>query len=47
MQLNIARWAWTSGNFRSFNGSIDEARIYNVALAPAEVASAMNLRHGC
>lgn len=47
MQLNIARWAWTSGNFRSFNGSIDEARIYNVALAPAEVAAAMNLRHGC
>jgi hypothetical protein len=47
MQLNIGRWAWTANNFRSFNGSIDEPRVYNVALTQAEVSAAMALRHPC
>jgi hypothetical protein len=47
MRLQIGRWAYNSENFRAFNGSIDEARIYNVALTETEVQAAMNLRHPC
>ena len=47
MRLNIGRWAFNSNNFRGFNGSIDEVRIYNVALTDVEVAGAMNVRHPC
>lgn len=47
MRLNIGRWAFNSQNFRTFNGNLDEARIYNVALTPAEIAAAMNVRRPC
>lgn len=47
MQLNVARWAMNVGNFRTFNGNIDEPRVYNVALTQAEVAAAKDQRHGC
>jgi hypothetical protein len=47
MQLNIGRWAMNSQNYRSFNGSIDEPRIYDAALTQAEVQAAMNQRHPC
>jgi MSHA biogenesis protein MshQ len=47
MQLNIGRWAMNSQNFRSFNGSLDEPRIYDVALTQAEIQGAMNQRHPC
>jgi hypothetical protein len=36
-----------SQNFRSFNGSVDEPRIYDVALTQSEVQGAMNQRHPC
>jgi MSHA biogenesis protein MshQ len=47
MRLNIGRWAYNSQNFRSFNGNVDEARVFNLALTPAEIAAAMNQTHPC
>jgi MSHA biogenesis protein MshQ len=47
MRLNVGRWAFSGNNFRAFNGSIDEVRIYNAALTPAEIAGAMNTRRPC
>ncbi len=46
-QLDIARWASNNQTFRSFNGNVDEVRVYARALGAAEVSAAMNARHGC
>jgi hypothetical protein len=46
-KLNIARWMYNSETFRSFNGNIDEVRIYDKALTSSEVASTMAATHAC
>jgi MSHA biogenesis protein MshQ len=47
MPINIGRWAYSSQNFRAFNGLLDEVRIYNEALTPAQIASVMSQTHPC
>jgi RHS repeat-associated protein len=44
--LRIGRWGWDTAP-RSFNGDIDEVRIYARSLSGGEVASAMAATHPC
>jgi hypothetical protein len=44
--LRIGRWGWDTAP-RSFNGDIDEVRIYPRSLSGGEVASAMAATHPC
>jgi hypothetical protein len=45
--LTIGRWAFNSETFRSFNGDIDEVRVYPRALSAAELSAAMSATHPC
>ncbi|HYM16863.1 MAG TPA: LamG domain-containing protein [Dehalococcoidia bacterium] len=46
-QMTIGRWAFNSQLYRSFNGDIDEVRIYDQALTAANISAAMNATHPC
>ena len=46
-KLNIGRWAFSSENFRSFAGDIDEVQIVPSALTAAQITAAMSARHAC
>jgi MSHA biogenesis protein MshQ len=46
-KLNIGQWANSGNTNRRFNGNIDEARIYNQALTPAQIVADMNATHPC
>lgn len=45
--LTVGRWAFNSQTFRSFDGDIDEVRIYPRALSAGEVGAAMGATHPC
>lgn len=45
--LNVGSWAFNSSNFRSFQGFIDEARVYDGALNAADIVTAMNVTRPC
>jgi MSHA biogenesis protein MshQ len=46
-KLNIGRWAFNSQNFRTFNGNIDEVRLFTKALTSTELANVIAATHPC
>jgi MSHA biogenesis protein MshQ len=45
--LNVGSWAFNSSNYRSFQGFIDEARVYDGALNAADIVAAKNITRPC
>ncbi|HEX4984425.1 MAG TPA: LamG domain-containing protein, partial [Burkholderiales bacterium] len=45
--LNVGSWAYNSSNYRSFQGLIDEVRVYDGALNAAQIDTAMNTTRAC